>query len=129
MKVNCYRCRHSQGAKGAVRLQPKGNAAGCFNAGVKHMDTNGCRHKRQEPPHSCCSYGTGKTRHFALSRAGILVRGADEVPGMGVWRKPKPLGNRVDRSCNITPPRKRADFQMVRNYENARRTFSRRKSK
>ena len=39
------------------------------------------------------------------------------------WSKPKPFGNRTDRGWNITPPRKRADFQQVVRYESAGRTF------
>ena len=40
------------------------------------------------------------------------------------WSKPKPFGNRTDRGWNITPPRKRADFQQVVRHENASRTFA-----
>ena len=35
------------------------------------------------------------------------------MAGRGCWRKRMPLCNGADRSCNITPPCKRADFQRV----------------
>jgi hypothetical protein len=54
--------------------------------------------------------------------AGASARNADEMAGRGNWRKPKPLCNGADRS-DITPPRKRADFQWVVRDERTRRTF------
>jgi len=44
------------------------------------------------------------------------------VAGRGYWRKRMPSCNGADRGCNITPPRKRADFQWVVRYETAGRT-------
>jgi len=35
-----------------------------------------------------------------------------------------PSRNGADRGCNITPPRKRADFQLVVTDEKASRTFA-----
>jgi len=40
------------------------------------------------------------------------------------WRKQTPFGNWTDRGWNITPPRKRADFQQVVRHENVGRTFA-----
>ena len=37
------------------------------------------------------------------------VRKADGCGATERWRKPRPPCNEADRSCNITPPRKRAD--------------------
>jgi hypothetical protein len=56
--------------------------------------------------------------------AGASARNADGVTGRGYWRKPMPLCNGADRSCNITPPCKRADFQLVVRDERAGRTFA-----
>jgi len=61
---------------------------------------------------------------FRLNEAGSTVRSAEGVTGRGCWRKPKPPGNQADRGCNITPPRKRADFQRVVHDERAGRTFA-----
>lgn len=48
-----------------------------------------------------------------IARSGQTVFRESEK---GQWatersRKPKPSGNRTDRSCNFTPPCKRGDFQ------------------
>jgi hypothetical protein len=42
-----------------------------------------------------------------------LVRHAAGAAGKGYWRKRMPFCNGADRSCNITPLRKQADFQLV----------------
>ena len=59
-----------------------------------------------------------------LCEAGVTARCADEVAGRGGWKKRRPLGNRADRSCNITPLRKQADFQLVVRGERTRGTFT-----
>jgi hypothetical protein len=46
------------------------------------------------------------------------------VAGRGNWRKQMPLCNGADRSCNITLPCKRADFQSVVHDERTHRTFT-----
>jgi hypothetical protein len=56
--------------------------------------------------------------------AGVLARGAVEMSGRGSWKKQTPFGNRTDRSCNITPLCKQADFQPVVRDEKTRRTFT-----
>jgi len=56
--------------------------------------------------------------------AGDSVRGAVRMVGRGNWRKRMPPCNRADRSCNITPPRNRADFQLVVRDERADRTHA-----
>jgi len=56
--------------------------------------------------------------------AGASARNADGVAGKGYWKKPRPLCNGADRSCNITPPCKRADFQLVVRDERTGRTFT-----
>jgi hypothetical protein len=55
--------------------------------------------------------------------AGASARNADGVAGRGYWKKPRPFCNGADRSCNITPPCKRADFQLVVRDERTGRTF------
>jgi hypothetical protein len=55
--------------------------------------------------------------------AGAYVRNADGMAGRGDWKKRKPFCNGADRDCNIIPPCKRADFQLVVRDERTRRTF------
>jgi len=61
---------------------------------------------------------------FRLSEAGVVARPADGMAGRGSWNKRMPSGNRADRSCNITPLRKQAEFQQVVHHETAGRTFT-----
>jgi hypothetical protein len=55
--------------------------------------------------------------------AGASARNADGVAGRGYRKKRMPLCNGVDRSCNITPPCKRADFRLVVRDERTGRIF------
>jgi len=124
MQVNCYRCRHSQGAKGAVRLQPKGQCSRMF---LRRRGTRG-----QE---RLSAYEAG-TSSFVLvtwnrinppsrlRKAGIIARCADGMTGRGCGKKRRPFRNGTDRSCKITPPCKWADFLRVMDDEIARRTFT-----
>lgn len=59
-----------------------------------------------------------------LTEAGAAAKHAEELAGRACWKKPTPSGNRLDRGCNITLPRKRADFQRVIRDERTRRTFT-----
>lgn len=59
-----------------------------------------------------------------LSEAGGIARCAAGMPGRGCWKKRMPFCNGTDRSCNITPPCKRADFQPVMRDERTGRTFT-----
>ena len=61
--------------------------------------------------------------------ASVIVRCAVEVAGEGRWRKRMPSCNGADRSCNVTPLRKQADFQLVVDDERTYRTFAGGKSK
>ena len=63
-----------------------------------------------------------------LGEAGRAARLAVGWRAEERWKKPRPSGNGTDRGWNITPPRKRADFQPVVRYESAGRTFPGRKS-
>jgi hypothetical protein len=56
--------------------------------------------------------------------AGASARNADGVAGRGCWKKRRPLCNGADRDCNIIPPCKRADFQLVVRDERTNRTFT-----
>jgi hypothetical protein len=58
------------------------------------------------------------------SEAGASARNAAGVAGMGYWRKRTLLCNGADRGCNIVPPCKRADFQLVVRDERTGGTFS-----
>jgi len=63
-----------------------------------------------------------------LVKAGVSVRNAVEVLGMGSWKKQRPPCNGADRGRS--PRRvKRADFQPVIDDEKTHRTIHRRKSK
>lgn len=124
MKVNCYRHRHTQGAKDADRLWPKlamqsvvpsdawdtrtYQTAG-VNAGANSFMSSVFNIVNPTP---CPGFG-----------AGTSARKADGVAGRGGWRKRRPFCNGADRDCNIIPPCKRADFQLVVNDEKTRRTF------
>ena len=59
-----------------------------------------------------------------LDEAGAVARLSVEMAGKGSWSKRMPFCNRMDRSCNITPLRKQADFQQVVRHETAGRTFA-----
>lgn len=127
--MNCYRCRHSQGAKDAVRLQSKGQRSRMF------LHRRGAHGQDRLP-----AYKAG-TSSFVLivwnmispsSRphgAGVTARCAIGMPGMGDRRKRMPPCNGADRGCNIALPCKWADFRLVINDESARGTCFRRKSK
>jgi hypothetical protein len=56
--------------------------------------------------------------------AGVTARCAVERAGKGGWKKRMPLCNRADRSSNITPLRKQADFQLVVDDERTYRIFA-----
>jgi len=60
---------------------------------------------------------------FRRCEAGVVARHAVGSAGRGSWKKRRLSGNRTDRGCNITLPRKRAHFQQVVAYETADRTF------
>ncbi|KAA2442057.1 hypothetical protein EAI27_11615 [Alistipes onderdonkii] len=51
------------------------------------------------------------------------ARNAEWGAGMGTQKKRMPSCNGADRSFNVTPPRKRADFCEVTLYKKLCRTF------
>jgi len=86
--------------------------------------THGCRCKRQGLRHFV---SFKRNRVNPMSRpigAGAAVRHAVETAGRGGWRKRMPLCNGADRSCDITPLRKQADFQLVVVDERTYRIFA-----
>jgi hypothetical protein len=56
--------------------------------------------------------------------AGVAARHAVGAAGKGCWRKRMPFCNGADRSCDITPLRKQADFQLVVVDERTYRIFA-----
>jgi len=114
-----------QRAKGAERLRPKGDAVGCSTDDLEHTDFKTAGVKAGTKPSMLLERNTVNPPS-RLDKAGVIARCAVGMSGRGSWKKPRPPGNRVDRSCNITPPRKHsgADFQPVVDDERAGRTFS-----
>ena len=124
-QVNCFRHRNNQQAKDAVRLGPKWQRSRRLRLAAE-------AHGHSRLP----VYQTGANSFVSLQSnlvnppsrpahgAGASARNAEGVSGKGSWKKRMPLCNRADRSCNITPPCKRADFQRVIRDENTRGTFT-----
>lgn len=116
--------RNYQRAKNAERLDPKGDRSRSFHYPL------GTRGQTRLPVYQAGANSSmllGRNMvnlTFRLTEAGVVARPAVGMTGRGNWRKQTPFGNRTDRSCHITPPRKRADFQGVVHYETAGRTFS-----
>lgn len=124
-QVNCCRHRNNQGTKDADRLRPKRQRSRRLR-----LTTEAHGHLRLPV------YVAGANSFVSLqsnlvnptfrpgSGAGAAARNADGMAGRGDWRKRTPFRNGADRSCNLTPPRKRADFQLVARDEKARGTFT-----
>jgi hypothetical protein len=124
-QVNCQRHRKIQRAKDADRLKPNGNAARCSNR------VSGAHGQKQAAgveagAKSFVSWQPNIVNPTSRLRvkAGVSARNAHGMAGRGCRRKRRPFCNGTDRSCNITPPRKRADFQRVVRDETADRTFT-----
>ena len=127
-QVNCPRYRELRRAKDADRLCPKGDAVRGSSAWLGHTDTKtagaeaGANSSMSSQPNIVNP--TFRPAPADRSRAGASARNADGMAGRGCWKKPMPLCNGTDRSWNITPPCKRADFQRVVGDERTRRTFT-----
>jgi len=108
-------------AKGADRLGPKGQCSRLTGLQLRSHGYKGCRCRWQGPTHlvTCIKHGKSNPSLFGGRRA---ARRADGGVDRGCWSKRMPSCNRTDRGCNITLPRKRADFQLVDSYEIAGRT-------
>jgi hypothetical protein len=119
-QVNCHRHRKLPRAKDADRLKPKGNAASVPPTVIRSTRTI-----------TAVGVEAGANSFVSLQsnienptsrlpvKAGASARGAEGMTGMGCWKKRMPFDNGTDRSCNITPPCKRADFQRVVRDEKA----------
>jgi len=122
-QVNCQRHRKIQRAKDAERLKPNGNAASVLPP---------CKRSTRTKPAAGVEAGANSSMSAQPNiinptgrlrvEAGASARNADGSAGKGCWKKRTPFDNGTDRSCNITPPRKRADFQRVVRDETAGRT-------
>jgi hypothetical protein len=122
-QVNCQRHRKIQRAKDADRLKPNGNAASVLPP---------CKRSTRTKTAAGVEAGANSFMSSQLNiinptgrlrvEAGASARNADGLAGRGCWKKRMPFDNGTDRSCNITPPRKRADFQRVVRDETAGRT-------
>jgi hypothetical protein len=122
-QVNCQRHRKIQRAKDADRLKPNGNAASVLPP---------CKRSTRTKTAAGVEAGANSFMSSQLNiinptgrlrvEAGASARNADGMAGRGCWKKRTPFDNGTDRSCNITPPCKRADFQRVVRDETAGRT-------
>jgi hypothetical protein len=77
--------------------------------------------KRRDLTHTVTAAERGKPVVSPQGKA-TLAREADEAAGMGGGSKRKPICNGSDRSCDITPRRKPADFPLVLAYVNRGQT-------
>jgi hypothetical protein len=77
--------------------------------------------KRRDLTHTVTATERGKPVVSPKGKA-TLAREADEAAGRGGGSKRKPVSNGPDRSCNITPWRKPADFPLVLAYVNRGQT-------
>jgi hypothetical protein len=109
-------------AKDADRLKPNGNAVGCPLFCMGHADKQTAGVKAGTNSLMLLERNTVNLT-FRPIGAGAVARPAVGMAGRGSWNKRRPSGNRADRSCNITPLRKQADFQSVVRHETAGRTF------
>lgn len=124
-QVNCQRHRKIQRAKDADRLKPKGNAARCSNrVSGAHGQKQAAGVEAGAKPFVSLQPNIVNPTSRLRVKAGASARNADGMAGRGCWRKRRPFCNGTDRSCNITPPCKRADFQRVVRDETAGRTFA-----
>jgi len=122
-QVNCRRHRHPHRAKRCCQAPAKRHAAGCFHLHLEHTDRKAAG--VQAGTKSLVSFKRNKVSPMSrpFTGAGVAVRHAVEAAGKGGWRKRMPLCNGADRSCDITPLRKQADFQQVVVDEKTYRIF------
>jgi hypothetical protein len=124
-QVNCQRHRKIRRAKDADRLKPNGNAASVLQPCKRSTRTKPAAGVEAGANSSMSSPPNIVNPTFRLPvEAGASARTADGMAGRGCWRKQRPFCNGTDRSCNMTPPCKRADFQRVVPDETAGRTFA-----
>jgi hypothetical protein len=124
--VNCQSIVTIDKPKTLIRLEPKGNAVGCLAAPARHTNMKAAGVKAGANSFmSLESNVVNPTfRSGGSIGAGASARNAVGMVGRGDWRKRRPFCNGTDRSCNMTLPRKRADFQMVVHDEKTSKTFT-----
>lgn len=84
--------------------------------------------ERRDLTHTVTAAERGKPVVSPKGKA-TLAREADEAAGIGGGSKRTPVCNGPDRSCNITPRRKPADFPLVLAYVNRGQTDLRKQSR
>ena len=128
-QVNCHKHRQRKGAKDADRLQPKWRTVRCTAYTMPRTRAKRLSVERQGLNHPKLLERNMVNPSSLLSKEGppqgrLLGCRVEER-----WRKPTPLCNGADRSCNITPPRKRADFQYGQSLREHLSNLRMRKSK
>ena len=122
-QVNCRRHRHLQEPKTLTGSDQNGMQSGAPFQVWGHTDA------RRLPVYRAGAYSFVSSQSntvnpaLRLLEAGVPARGAVAMAGRGSWRKQRPSCNGADRSCNMIPPCKRADFQQVVRYERTGRTY------
>jgi hypothetical protein len=92
--------------------------------GMEHTDTKAAGVKAGTNIIRVIQMEQGKPVVLASSGAGVAARHAAGAAGKGCWRKRMPFCNGADRSCDMTPLRKQADFQLVVVDERTYRIFA-----
>ena len=124
-QVNCQRHRKVRRAKDADRLEPKRQCSQVLQPCTRSTRTKQAAGVEAGAASFMSSQPNVVNPTSCLPvKAGATARSAEGMAGRGCWRKRMPLCNGTDRSWNITPPCKRADFQRVVRDEIAGRTFA-----
>lgn len=123
-QVNCRRHRNTERAKDAERLKPKWQRSRLCHPGAWNTRTPKTAGVKAGAK-SFVSLETNIVNPTLRpgSGASASARTTAGVAGRGNWKKQTPLCNGADRSCNITSPCKRADFQSVVRDERTYKTF------
>ena len=122
-QVNCCRHRDTEEPKTLRGSDQKGTQPGAPIQIVGHTDTRRLPVYRTGANSFVSSQSNTVNPALRLNEAGAPARDTVAMAGKGSWRKQRPPCNGADRSGNITPPRKRADFQQVVRYERTGRTY------
>lgn len=121
-KVNCRRHRYVCEPKTLTGSNQNGVQPG-VPSGWRNTRTNKAAGVKAGAKSSVSLQSNTANPVFRLWEAGVTARCAEGLPGRGGWKKRRLLNNRADKGCNMSRPRKRADFQLVVGYEIAGGTF------
>ena len=110
-QVNCHKHRQRDGAKDADRLQPKWHTVRYAACTMPRTRATWLSVERQGLNHPMLLERNMVNPSLLLSEEGQPQGRLTRCGATERWRKPTPLCNGADRSADITPPRKRADFQ------------------